>query len=911
MKANVLKGFIAINEETLDDLADALGINTQTLYSKMAGRRGQKFTKGEIAFIRVRYHLLDSDIIRIFDDYDASYLPQVAPIAAQRSALIKELEQRDLLHKLTKALAATQDQDSALATLAAAAVATVAPSEVKSISSKRTYMDRASDDPFTDVSSFIVPDAQELAEDRARAKAEADAMSDLVIENVAESWKVDAAQHIFSAHNRESSLNQTGAGTSQESQYKSLSAYENIFGLSDAAKAHALAQDSAEDNEPKTTLEVDVATLEDNTNAYANEAAQDRDSSFEDANKIEAYLDEAVKIEVAPETNLSASHESQEDAAATEEDTDSSPNSEATEANAATEVNAATAYAVNAKADEAVSGAEDDEYAAAAYNGAADDSSDYSAQSESAQDSATADNGEEESAEAVNEVATSDEANASDEVSAFDSKVDETKSSVISGNTVISETTSKPTLDENFLDNVTKSTVISYTANNESREVTYEPSEEELKAKADNAESSERTTIVSTTKNTGFVESDESLTIAEDINNKTKPNVADAAEDVSYPSAEADAEDAPHAEVSSGAGAADASYSNNDDSEHATSSEAAKDTDVDAASDASQSSAQEGDSSEGSAEDEYQSKETENVPVESVTTATTHISSTTLISGAFNAFKEEAQNSRAEEVKETKKEEPKGPATRITRTESFASSYTAPSNFADFTTAKKETEETPKTEVDDTTANKEENKTQVGENVSSHDNVASQANVPLEPEPTVPENLTSNTKVMTTAVSRMREAREEAIKAQAAARATGQGNAPRGYVYILVSKSKCSELVPWVNEGSLIRLYSAQHKGDLPLSHAEEDPSFLFGKFEVYGYFTCFKSMPQDIAAQTLNFLEDLKLTTPFTKDGVAYQSEVWLTVPPQLAQKVIKLAMSRALDHYRFDLQLGKIVPR
>ena len=54
-----------LHGDTMNDLAEALGIAYQTLSMKM-NANGSEFTQGEIAVIRERYKLSDEQVIQIF-----------------------------------------------------------------------------------------------------------------------------------------------------------------------------------------------------------------------------------------------------------------------------------------------------------------------------------------------------------------------------------------------------------------------------------------------------------------------------------------------------------------------------------------------------------------------------------------------------------------------------------------------------------------------------------------------------------------------------------------------------------------------------------------------------------------------------------------------------------------------------
>ena len=60
-----LRGAMLLHGDTMNDLAEALGIAYQTLSMKM-NANGSEFTQGEIAVIRERYKLSDEQVIQIF-----------------------------------------------------------------------------------------------------------------------------------------------------------------------------------------------------------------------------------------------------------------------------------------------------------------------------------------------------------------------------------------------------------------------------------------------------------------------------------------------------------------------------------------------------------------------------------------------------------------------------------------------------------------------------------------------------------------------------------------------------------------------------------------------------------------------------------------------------------------------------
>lgn len=65
MNASKLRSIIALNADTIDELAEHLGITRQTLHNKMTGRTD--FTRSEMIAIKQRYGLGDDEFIETFD----------------------------------------------------------------------------------------------------------------------------------------------------------------------------------------------------------------------------------------------------------------------------------------------------------------------------------------------------------------------------------------------------------------------------------------------------------------------------------------------------------------------------------------------------------------------------------------------------------------------------------------------------------------------------------------------------------------------------------------------------------------------------------------------------------------------------------------------------------------------------
>lgn len=64
MNTNLLKAYMALRGDTLNALAEALGITRQALHNKMRGR--SQFKQGEIRVICERYNLKPDDMITLF-----------------------------------------------------------------------------------------------------------------------------------------------------------------------------------------------------------------------------------------------------------------------------------------------------------------------------------------------------------------------------------------------------------------------------------------------------------------------------------------------------------------------------------------------------------------------------------------------------------------------------------------------------------------------------------------------------------------------------------------------------------------------------------------------------------------------------------------------------------------------------
>lgn len=64
MNDRKLRSIIVLNDETIEDLADFLGVTRQTLTNKMAGRT--EFTRSEMVRIKEHYDLSDEEFIETF-----------------------------------------------------------------------------------------------------------------------------------------------------------------------------------------------------------------------------------------------------------------------------------------------------------------------------------------------------------------------------------------------------------------------------------------------------------------------------------------------------------------------------------------------------------------------------------------------------------------------------------------------------------------------------------------------------------------------------------------------------------------------------------------------------------------------------------------------------------------------------
>lgn len=65
MNSRLLKRIIALNDDTQERLADALGISLSNLNAKINGT-GASFRQTEIAAIKSRYHMSAKDVDAVF-----------------------------------------------------------------------------------------------------------------------------------------------------------------------------------------------------------------------------------------------------------------------------------------------------------------------------------------------------------------------------------------------------------------------------------------------------------------------------------------------------------------------------------------------------------------------------------------------------------------------------------------------------------------------------------------------------------------------------------------------------------------------------------------------------------------------------------------------------------------------------
>jgi len=70
MNTNELKAAMKRNEDTQEQLAAALGLQTSSICERINGRI--EFRRSEINAIRKRYNLSDADTVRIFFDDEMS-----------------------------------------------------------------------------------------------------------------------------------------------------------------------------------------------------------------------------------------------------------------------------------------------------------------------------------------------------------------------------------------------------------------------------------------------------------------------------------------------------------------------------------------------------------------------------------------------------------------------------------------------------------------------------------------------------------------------------------------------------------------------------------------------------------------------------------------------------------------------
>lgn len=65
MNDRKLRSIMILHNDTIDELAEYLGITRQTLHNKMSGRTD--FTRNEMIMIKQRYKLNDDEFVETFD----------------------------------------------------------------------------------------------------------------------------------------------------------------------------------------------------------------------------------------------------------------------------------------------------------------------------------------------------------------------------------------------------------------------------------------------------------------------------------------------------------------------------------------------------------------------------------------------------------------------------------------------------------------------------------------------------------------------------------------------------------------------------------------------------------------------------------------------------------------------------
>lgn len=72
MNKNLLRSHVVRNGDSMERLAEGLGIQRSTLSAKMNEYRGAEFTQNEIRCIKERYQLTAEDVDEIFFDLSVS-----------------------------------------------------------------------------------------------------------------------------------------------------------------------------------------------------------------------------------------------------------------------------------------------------------------------------------------------------------------------------------------------------------------------------------------------------------------------------------------------------------------------------------------------------------------------------------------------------------------------------------------------------------------------------------------------------------------------------------------------------------------------------------------------------------------------------------------------------------------------
>ena len=72
INTQLLKSYIVRNDKTQNVLADSMGISLSCLNAKINETYGREFKQREIAFIRDRYKLNESEMVKIFFNTEVS-----------------------------------------------------------------------------------------------------------------------------------------------------------------------------------------------------------------------------------------------------------------------------------------------------------------------------------------------------------------------------------------------------------------------------------------------------------------------------------------------------------------------------------------------------------------------------------------------------------------------------------------------------------------------------------------------------------------------------------------------------------------------------------------------------------------------------------------------------------------------